>query len=80
MEYIKWILDNCCCFSNYTLKRKRKKILTEEQIREEALKMLQKWRIEKYENNPFSCRIKIDEEKKQLDLFIKDLRINNLFL
>lgn len=80
MEYIKWFFDNCCCYSGYVLKKKKKKILNEEQIREKALVMLQKWTIDMYANNRFLYKIPQKQINDQLDLFIKEVRIDNIYL
>lgn len=76
---INWLLETCCC-SKYHIKQRKKKILTDEQIREKALIMLSKWRIDMYANNRSLYKIPQKKEMEQLDLFIKQLKIENIYL
>ena len=42
--------------------------------------MLQKWKIDMYANNRFLYKIPQKQINDQLDLFIKEVRIDNIYL
>ena len=78
-EWIKWINETCCC-CGYQIRKKKKKILTEEQIKEKALEMLAKWKVDMYANNRFLYKIPEKQISDQYALFVRDLRIDNIYL
>ena len=80
---MEWFWENCCCcysYYGYQLKKREKIFLTDEQIKFKALQMLYDWKIETYANNRFLYKIPIEKEREQLDLFIKKLKIDNIYL
>ena len=68
IEWIKWINENCCCYG-YQIKKKKKKIFTEEQIRKKALEMLNKWKVDMYDNNDLLYKIPEKQINEQYELF-----------
>lgn len=74
IESIQYINYLCCC--RYS--KKKRKLLTDEEIEDRAKEMLNDWQVTTYANNKFLHKIPEERRREQYNLFIKEIEENNI--